>query len=119
MKTLKNRVQLIGRLGRNPELKELKNGQTIARFSLATSETFKNAQGEKQQDVQWHNLVAWNKLAEIAAKYLSKGSEIAVEGTIKYKVFDDKDGKTRYYTEVIVSELLMMNDTQKQKLQAA
>ena len=119
MKTLKNRVQLIGRLGRDPEIKELKNGQHVARFSLATTETFKTTEGEKKQDVQWHNIVAWNKLAEIAAEYLTKGAEIAVDGQIKYKIFDDRDGNTRYYTEIIVNELLMMNKPQTQKLKAA
>ena len=119
MKTLKNRVQLIGRLGKNPEIRELKNGQHVARFSLATTETFRNADGEKKQDVQWHNVVAWNKLAEIAANYLAKGAEVAVDGQIKYKVFDDNDGNTRYYTEIVVNELLMMNKSQVENRKAA
>lgn len=122
MKNLKNRVQLIGRLGRDPEVKSTKTGKTIARFSLATTETFRDKSGEKRKDVQWHNLVAWNKLAEIASEYLSKGSEIAVDGKIVYRTYEDKEGQVKYFTEVIVNELLMMGKPakqQKQKLKAA
>ena len=108
MNTLRNKVQLIGNLGNNPEIITLDSGKKLAKFSIATNETYKNGQGEKITDTQWHNAVAWNKTAEIAEKYLEKGREVAIEGKLTTRSYDDKDGIKRYITEIIVNELLML-----------
>lgn len=108
MSTLRNKVQLIGYLGNDPEITSLENGKKIAKFSLATNENYKNAKGEKVTDTQWHNLVAWNKTAEIVEKYVTKGKEIAIEGKLTSRSYDDKEGNKRYVTEVLVSELLLL-----------
>ena len=108
MNTLRNKVQLIGNLGQNPEVKELNGGKKVAKFSLATNETYRNKAGEKVTDTQWHNLVAWGKTADIIEKYLKKGSEVAVEGKLLNRTWTDKEGVKRYTTEVQVSELLML-----------
>jgi len=107
MNALRNKVQLIGNLGNNPEVITLDSGKKLAKFSIATNENYKNAQGEKVTDTQWHNVVAWNKTAEIVEKYLSKGNEIAVEGKLVTRSYDDKEGVKRYSTEVVINELLM------------
>jgi single-strand DNA-binding protein len=109
MYTLKNKVQLIGNLGNNPEIKQLESGKKVARISMATSETYKNAAGEKITDTQWHNLIAWGKTAEIAEKYLIKGSEIAIEGKLVHRDYTDTNGVKRYITEVQVNELLLLS----------
>ena len=108
MSTLRNKVQLIGNLGNAPEIVNLESGKKLAKFSIATNESYKNAQGEKVQDTQWHNLVAWGKTAEIIEKYVVKGSEIAVEGKLTSRTYDDKEGNKRFITEVVVSEVLML-----------
>ena len=108
MNTLRNKVQLIGNLGQNPEVKELNGGKKVAKFSLATNATYRNKAGEKVTDTQWHNLVAWGKTADIIEKYLKKGSEVAVEGKLLNRNYTDKEGVKRYVTEVQVSELLML-----------
>jgi|TARA_B110000305_G_scaffold228379_1_gene278080 single-strand DNA-binding protein len=108
MNTLRNKVQLIGNLGNNPEIITLDSGKKLAKFSIATNESFKNAKGEKVQNTEWHNIVAWNKTAEIIEKYVEKGSEIAIEGKLTSRSYDDKDGNKRYITEVVCSELLML-----------
>lgn len=110
MNTLRNKVQLIGNLGNNPEIITLDSGKKLAKFSIATNETYKNAQGEKQTETQWHNVVAWNKTAEIIEKYLQKGSEVAVEGKLTSRTYDDKDGNKRYITEVVINEMLMLGN---------
>lgn len=110
MNTLRNKVQLIGNLGNNPEIITLDSGKKLAKFSIATNENFKNAQGEKVTDTQWHNIVAWNNTAEIIEKYLQKGSEVAVEGKLTSRSYDDKDGNKRYVTEVVINELLMLGN---------
>jgi len=108
MNTLKNRVQLIGNLGMDPEIKTLEGGKKMAKFSLATSDSYKNADGQKITDTTWHNLVAWNGIAEIAGKYLKKGQQVAVEGRIVYHTYEDKSGVTKYFTDIVVNELLML-----------
>lgn len=108
MKNLRNRVQLIGNLGKDPEIRNLENGKTVANFSMATSETYRNTSGEKTTDTQWHNLVAWGKTAEIIEQYLQKGSEVAVEGKLIHRSYEAKDGQKRYVTEIVVDELLML-----------
>jgi single-strand DNA-binding protein len=113
MYALKNKVQLIGNLGMNPEVKTLEGGKKMARFSVATSESYRNAKGEKITDTQWHNLVAWGKVAEIAEKYLQKGSEVAIEGKLINRSYNDKAGTKKYITEVQVNELLLLGEKAK------
>jgi len=108
MSTLRNKVQLIGNLGNNPEIITLESGKKLAKISIATNETYKNAQGEKVTDTQWHNVVAWNKTAEIIEKYLQKGSEVALEGKLTSRSYEDKDGTKKYITEIVCNELLML-----------
>ena len=108
MNTLRNKVQLIGNLGNNPEIITLESGKKLAKFSIATNESYKNAQGEKITDTQWHNAVAWNKTAEIIEKYLEKGSEIALQGKLTSRGYETKEGEKRYITEVVCNELLML-----------
>src|SRR5688572_2293583 len=108
MYALKNKVQLIGNLGNDPEIKTIEGGKKLAKFRIATNEYYHNAKGEKVKETQWHNLVAWGKVAEIAEKYLNKGKEIAIEGKLVNRSYNDKDGNKKYITEVQVSELLML-----------
>ena len=109
MYALKNKVQLIGNLGNAPEIKATSTGKKVARFSIATNEVYKNAKGERVTETQWHNLIAWGKVAEIAEKYLAKGSEVAIEGKLMNNNYTDKDGNKRYSTEVQVQELLLLS----------
>jgi single-strand DNA-binding protein len=110
MNTLRNKVQLIGNLGNKPEIINLESGKKLAKFSIATNENYKNAQGEKITETNWHNCVAWNKTAEIIEKYVEKGKEIAIEGKLTTRSYDDKDGTKKYITEVVVSELLLLGN---------
>lgn len=109
MNNLRNSVRLIGNLGAAPEVKNLEKGNKVAKLSLATNETYTNAKGEKVTDTQWHNLVVWGKPAEIVEKYLTKGSEIAVEGKLTSRSYTDKDGVKKYYTEIVVNDFLMLD----------
>ena len=113
MYALKNKVQLIGNLGNNPEVKTLESGKKMAKFSVATNETYRNAKGEKVVETQWHNLIAWGKVAEIAEKFLQKGSEVALEGKLISRSYNDKDGNKKYVTEVQVNELLLLGKEAK------
>jgi len=115
MNTLRNKVQLIGNLGQNPEIRTLENGKSVAKLSLATTESYRDAQGKKVTDTQWHNLSAWGNLAKIAEKYLVKGSEIAIEGRLMHRTYEDKDGVKRYFTEIVVSELVMLRKKESQE----
>jgi single-strand DNA-binding protein len=108
MNALRNKVQLIGNLGMNPEIKTLDGGRKLAKMTIATNETYKNAQGERITETQWHNLVAWGKTAEIIEKYLKKGSEIAIEGKLTNNAYTDKEGVKRYFSEILVNELQMI-----------
>lgn len=108
MYALRNKVQLIGRLGNVPDVKLTEKGKKWARFSLATHETYRNTVGEKITETQWHYLVAWGKLAEVAGKYLEKGREMAIEGKLVNRSYVDKDGIKRYATEILVSEILLL-----------
>ena len=109
MNSLRNKVQLIGNLGNDPEIINLETGKKLAKFSVATNESYKNAQGEKITDTQWHNVVAWGKTADIIEKYVTKGKEVAIEGKLTNRVWEDKDGNKRYVTEVVCNELLMLS----------
>ena len=108
MNTLRNKVQLIGNLGQDPEIINLESGKKLARFTLATNESYKNSKGEKITDTQWHQVVAWGKTADIIEKYVLKGKEVAVEGKLTTRTWEDKDGMKRYTTEVVCNELLML-----------
>ncbi|MFC0776320.1 single-stranded DNA-binding protein [Terrimonas alba] len=108
MYALKNKVQLIGNLGNAPEVKTMESGKKLATFNVATSESYRNAKGEKVTETQWHRVVAWGKVAEIAEKYLDKGKEIALEGKLVNRSYNDKDGNKKYITEIQVSELLLL-----------
>ena len=109
MNALRNKVQLIGHLGMNPEVKTINNGNKFAKMSIATNESYKNAKGELVKETQWHNLVAFGKTAEIIEKYLKKGSEVAVEGKLVSRSYTDKEGTKRYITEIQVNEFLMLD----------
>ena len=113
MSTLRNKVQLIGNLGNNPEIVNLESGKKIAKFSIATNESYKNAAGEKVTDTQWHNVVAWNKTAEIIEKYLVKGSEVAIDGKLTSRSYETKEGEKKYITEIVCNELLMLGNKQQ------
>ena len=108
MSTLRNKVQLIGNVGNDPEMTVLESGKKVIRFSLATNENYKNANGEKVQTTDWHNLVAWGKTAEIIDQYAGKGKQIAVEGKLTSRSYDTKEGEKRYITEVVVNELVLL-----------
>jgi single-strand DNA-binding protein len=103
-----NKVILVGNLGKDPEIRHLDNGRAVTNFSLATSEFYKNKNGEKVTNTEWHNLVLWTPLAEIADKYLRKGNQIYVEGKLQTRSYDDKDGIKRYTTEVVVQNMTML-----------
>ncbi len=113
MKNIANQVQLIGRLGMDPEIKTFDNGSTLARMSIATDASYKNGKGEKVEDTHWHNLVAWGKTAELAQRLLAKGKEVAVEGSLVNRSYQDKEGNTRYITEVRVSQFLLFGKKEK------
>jgi len=109
MNALRNKVQLIGRLGQEPEIVNLESGRKLAKFSLATNENYTNAKGEKVENTEWHNIVAWGKTAEIIEKYVNKGQEIVIEGRLTSRSYEDKEGIKRYFTEVVCSEMLMLS----------
>jgi single-strand DNA-binding protein len=116
MSSLANRVTLIGNLGQDPEIKTIESGKKVVHFTLATNEGFKNAEGQRVNETTWHNIVAWNGLADIAGKFLKKGNEVAVEGRIVYKTYEDKKGVTKYITEIVLSDLeLLRNQNLKGK----
>jgi single-strand DNA-binding protein len=108
MNALKNKVQLIGHVGQEPEIKILEGGKKLAKFTIATNEVYYNENKEKVTDTQWHNVSAFGKVAEIIESFVTKGKEIALEGKLTHRSYDDKDGIKRYYTEVIANELLLL-----------
>ena len=108
MSTLRNTVQLIGHVGNEPEIINLESGKKLAKFSVATNESYKNAKGEKITDIQWHNIVAWGKTAELVENYVPKGKEVGIEGKLTSRSYEDKDGVKRYVTEVVCNELLLL-----------
>jgi single-strand DNA-binding protein len=108
MYALKNKVQLIGNLGNAPEVRSTESGKKLVRFSVATNEQYKNAKGERVTETQWHNLIAWGKVADIAEKFLVKGTEVAIEGKLVNRNYMDKEGNKKYITEIQVNELLML-----------
>lgn len=107
-----NKVILIGRLGKDPETRYMTNGDAVANVSIATSENWKDKNGEKQSKVEWHNLIFFRRLAEVAGEYLKKGSQVYIEGKIQTRKWEDKEGTTRYTTEIIVHEMQMLGSKQ-------
>ena len=108
MSNLRNSVKLIGHLGIDPELKTLSSGKKLTNVRLATNDSYKNSEGQYVQNTQWHTIVAWGKLAEIMAKHFQKGKEVAVEGKLVHRSFEDKDGQTKYVTEIVASQVMML-----------
>ncbi len=103
-----NKVILVGNLGKDPEVRYLDNGVAVANFSLATTENYKNKQGERVSQTEWHNIVLWRGLAEVAEKYLKKGASVYIEGKIKTRKWEDKDGNNRYSTEILGDNMTML-----------
>ncbi|QCR24344.1 single-stranded DNA-binding protein [Pontibacter sp. SGAir0037] len=103
-----NKVILIGNLGKDPEVRHLEGGVAVARFPIATSETFKDRNGQKQEKTEWHNIVLWRGLAEVAEKYLRKGQSVFIEGKIRTNQYQDKDGNQRYSTEIVADNMTML-----------
>ncbi len=112
MNTVRNFVQLIGNLGRKPEIRHFESGNSLAKFSLATSYSYLSKSGEKMQDTQWHNIVVWGKNVEYVEENLDKGKEVMIKGRIQYNVYEDKNGVKRYSTEIIAEEIELVNRTQ-------
>jgi single-strand DNA-binding protein len=108
MHALKNKVQLIGNLGDKPEVKNTENGKKLVTFRVATNETYRNTKGERVTETQWHRVIAWGKVAEIAEKYLDKGREVAIEGKLINRSYTDKEGKKKYVSEIQMGELLLL-----------
>ena len=104
-----NKVTLIGNLGKDPEIQVLDGGIHLAKFTLATSESYRDDKGDQHTDTEWHNIVTWRNLAEVVGKYLKKGSSIYVEGKIKTRSYEDKAGVKKYVTEIIADNLIMLD----------
>lgn len=116
-KKMVNEVTLIGNLGNDPEVRTTQNGRTVANFNLATSESFKNKEGERITNTEWHRVTAWSPLAEIIEKYVKKGSQIYLKGSLKTRSYEDKDGVKRGITEVVMKELKMLGGRQGSRQQ--
>ena len=112
MRSIRNQVQLIGNLGLDPEFKTLESGRAITKLKIATNDYYRNAQGEKEVDTQWHSIVAWGKVAENMEKILKKGHEVLVHGKLNYGSYQDKEGITRYTTDIVVSEFVKLTRDQ-------
>jgi len=109
MNTLRNKVQLIGRLGQDPEILTFKDGNKMAKFSLATDDSYKDKDGQKVERTYWHNLIVKNGLVKVVEDYVSKGKEIAIEGKLTNRSWEDKQGHKRYITEILVNDLLLLS----------
>jgi single-strand DNA-binding protein len=114
MNSLKNRVTLIGNLGQDPDTKTTETGKKVTHFTLATDDGYKNSDGQKVKETTWHNIVAWNGLADIAGKFLKKGKEVAVEGRIVYRTYEDKKGVTKNITEIVLNDLILLRNGKPQ-----
>jgi single-strand DNA-binding protein len=106
--SLRNKVQLIGNLGNDPEVRQLNGGNVMAKFSIATSDFHKDKDGNKVKETYWHNLVAWGKTAQIVEKFLTKGKEVAIDGKLINRSYEDKEGVKRYVTEIVVNDLVLL-----------
>lgn len=108
MNAIKNKVQLIGHVGQEPEIKIFDGGKKVANITIATNESYTNNKGEKVENTEWHRITAWGKVADIIEKYVIKGKEIAIEGKLTHRSYDDKEGNKRYITEIVANELLLL-----------
>ena len=106
---MKNSVQLIGHVGQDPEIKNLEAGKKLANISIATNEVYYRDNGDKVEKTEWHRVTAWGKVADIIEKYVIKGKEIAIEGKLTHRSYDDKDGNKRYVTEIVANEILLLS----------
>jgi len=109
MNALRNKVQLIGRLGQDPEIVNFENGKQLAKFSLATDDSYKDQNGQRVERTDWHNVVVWGNLVKVVENYVTKGKEIAVEGKLTTRSWEDKEGIKRYTTEVVCNEILLLS----------
>ena len=114
-----NKAILVGNVGKDPEVRHLEGGTSVAKFTLATSETYKNKSGELVKNTEWHNIVAWRQLADVAEKYIRKGGQIYVEGKITNRQYDDKDGVKRYITEIVADNIRLLGKKEDSGYQAA
>ena len=105
---MKNRVQLIGRVGQDPEVKTLEGGKKLATINIATNDVYYKENGDKVEQTEWHRVTAWGKTAEIIEKYVTKGREIGIEGKLTHRSYDDKNGEKRYVTEIVANEVLLL-----------
>ena len=110
---IQNHVQLVGHLGANPEIKVLENGTKLARFAVAINETYTNKKGERVTSTQWHNIIAWGSLANIAERILHKGTHVTIDGKLVSHNYSDKDGNKRSSTEIVANELMVLNNITK------
>lgn len=110
MNAMKNTVQLIGNVGNDPEIKNFDGGRKLANLTIATNDSYKNDKGEKVEQTEWHKVVAWGKTAEIIEKYVTKGLQIAVEGKLTHRSYEDKNGEKKYITEVVLNEVLLLGN---------
>ena len=108
MNAMRNKVQLIGHVGQEPEIKTFDGGKKVANITIATNDFYTNDKGEKVEQTEWHRVTAWGKLADIIEKYVDKGKEIAIEGKLSHRSYDDKDGIKRYITEVVANDILLL-----------
>ncbi len=108
MKTMRNKVQLIGHVGEDPKSHTFESGKKVTRFTMATNESYRNGQGEKVQDTQWHNITAWGRTAEIVEQYVNKGKELAIEGRLSSRSYENEAGEKRYVTEVVAEEIMLL-----------
>jgi single-strand DNA-binding protein len=108
MNSIRNRVQLIGKLGANPEIKALEGKKRLARFNIATNESYKNNKGEKVTETQWHTIIAWDKNADLVEKFLEKGKDVAIEGKLINRNYVDKDGVKKYIVEIQMNEMVLL-----------
>ena len=105
---MKNRVQLIGRVGQDPEVKNLEGGKKVTTITITTNDVYYKDNGDKVEQTEWHRVTAWGKTAEIIEKYVTKGKEIAIEGKLTHRSYDDKNGEKRYVTDIVVNEVLLL-----------
>ncbi len=117
MNALRNNVRLIGHLGNDPQVRKLDGGKTVANFSIATNEIYRDQNGNKQSETTWHRLVAWGKQAEIIERYVKKGSEIAIDGKLANRSYEDKKGEKQYVTEVVVNSVLLLDKAKNESLE--
>lgn len=108
MNAMKNKVQLIGHVGNDPEVKALDGGKKLVNLTIATNDYYINDKGDKIEQTEWHRVTAWGKVAEIIEKYVTKGKEVAIEGKLTHRSYDDKDGNKRYVTDVVVNDILLL-----------